>query len=129
MKTKSENALRTIGEISEIVEVPAHVIRFWETKFYQIKPIKIHNRRYYNLNNIILLKKIKHFLYEEKLSISEAVDILKKDQKDNLPKQLSLFEAYNDNPPIKTSSDDLSLIETKSRLIQARNRLNILLQK
>lgn len=129
MKTKSENALRTIGEISEIIEVPAHVIRFWETKFHQIKPIKIHNRRYYDLQNIELIKIIKHNLYEKKLSISEAVDLFKKPQKDIIPKQLNLFEVQNHNLAGKIFPNDLSLSEVRNKLNKAKNRLNALLQR
>ena len=71
---KNLEAYKTIGEVAEILSlsskqekvITTHTIRFWEKKFKQIKPKILNgNRRYYNLDNIELLKKI-HFLLKEK---------------------------------------------------------------
>ena len=71
---KHEDALKTIGEVSSIINIPVYVIRFWETKFKDIKPIKKNKgSRYYSNNQIDLLKKIKHLLYEKKLTIKGAI--------------------------------------------------------
>ncbi len=67
---KSGRAFRTIGEVSELLDLPQHVLRFWETRFTQIKPLKRGgNRRYYRPVDIELLRAIKTLLYEEGITI------------------------------------------------------------
>ncbi len=71
---KHEDALKTIGEVSYSIEVPVYVIRFWETKFKDLKPIKKKTgSRYYSKTQIELLKRIKYLLYEKKLTIKGAI--------------------------------------------------------
>tara|TARA_B100000989_G_scaffold232947_1_gene179709 strand:- start:39 stop:410 length:372 start_codon:yes stop_codon:yes gene_type:complete len=82
---KNLEAYKTIGEVAEILSlsskqekvITTHTIRFWEKKFKQIKPKILNgNRRYYNLDNIELLKKI-HFLLKEKgMTINGVKNIL-----------------------------------------------------
>jgi DNA-binding transcriptional MerR regulator len=72
-KMKSPNALRTISEASEILDVPQHVLRFWETKFTQIKPLKRNGgRRFYRPQDIDVLQQIKHLLYSQGYTIKGA---------------------------------------------------------
>ncbi len=67
---KKIDAYRTIGEVSEELEIEPHVLRFWEKRFSQIKPLKRSGgRRYYRKEDIDLLRKIKKLLYEEGLTI------------------------------------------------------------
>ena len=67
---KSDQAFRTITEAAEILDLPAHVLRFWESKFKYIKPMKRGGgRRYYRPEDINLLLGIKHLLYSEGLTI------------------------------------------------------------
>ena len=74
---KDLNALKTIGEVSQIIEVPVHVIRFWEKKFNSIKPIKkLGGNRYFDKNQISNLKIIKKLLHEERYSIEGANKVL-----------------------------------------------------
>ena len=71
---KHDNALKTIGEVSSLIDVPVYVIRFWETKFKDLNPIKKNKgSRYYSKDQIDLLKKIKYLLYEKKLTIKGAI--------------------------------------------------------
>ena len=71
---KHDDALKTIGEVSSLIEVPVYVIRFWETKFKYLNPIKKNKgSRYYSKDQIDLLKKIKYLLYEKKLTIKGAI--------------------------------------------------------
>jgi len=68
--TKSQQAFRTISEVSTELEVPAHVLRFWETKFPQIKPMKRGGgRRYYRPEDISLLKGVRAMLHVDGYSI------------------------------------------------------------
>ncbi len=72
-KEKSPNALRTISEASEILDVPQHVLRFWETKFNQVKPLKRNGgRRFYRPQDIDVLQQIKHLLYSQGYTIKGA---------------------------------------------------------
>ena len=67
---KSPDAFRTISEVAEDLELPQHVLRFWETRFTQIKPLKRGGgRRYYRPDDVDLLKGIRHFLYGEGYTI------------------------------------------------------------
>ena len=72
-KEKAPNALRTISEASEALDVPQHVLRFWETKFSQIKPLKRNGgRRFYRPMDIDILQQIKHLLYAQGYTIKGA---------------------------------------------------------
>ena len=67
---KSPAAYRTIGEVAEIVGVPQHVLRFWETRFSQLRPLKRSgNRRYYRPEDVALLQAIRVLLHEQGLTI------------------------------------------------------------
>lgn len=75
---KSPEAFRTISEVADTLDVPAHVLRFWESKFPQIKPIKRGGgRRYYRPDDVNLLKGIRHLLYTEGLTIKGVQKVLK----------------------------------------------------
>jgi len=75
---KSERAYRTIGEASEEVGVPAHVLRFWETKFHQIRPLKRSGgRRFYRPQDLALIQRIKTLLHEEGLTIKGVQKLLR----------------------------------------------------
>ncbi|PTV97121.1 MerR-like DNA binding protein [Rhodobacter aestuarii] len=77
--TKSAEAFRTISEVSELLDTPTHVLRFWETKFSQIKPVKrAGGRRYYRPNDVALIAGIKHMLQVDGLAIKEAQATLRK---------------------------------------------------
>ena len=66
---KSEQAYRTITEVSELLQVQPSVLRFWETQFSQIKPTKRMGRRYYTAEDVVLLARIRDYLYKEFLTI------------------------------------------------------------
>lgn len=67
---KSPQAFRTISEVAEELDVQQHVLRFWETKFPQIKPLKRGGgRRYYRPEDVEFLKRIQKLLYEDKYTI------------------------------------------------------------
>ena len=67
---KSAAAYRTISEVSEELDVPQHVLRFWETRFSQVRPLKRGGgRRYYRPEDVKLLRRIQKLLYEEGYTI------------------------------------------------------------
>ena len=79
MVQKAPGAYQTISEVSVQLDVPAHVLRFWESKFSVLKPLKRSGgRRYYRAEDIQLLKSIKSLLYDEGYTIKGAQNSLKK---------------------------------------------------
>ena len=75
---KSPNAFRTISEVSETLDVPAHVLRFWESKFPAVRPIKRGGgRRYYRPEDVTLLVGIRELLYEDGLTIKGVQKIFR----------------------------------------------------
>ncbi|KPQ11512.1 MAG: MerR HTH family regulatory protein [Saliniramus fredricksonii] len=75
---KSPDAFRTISEVAEDLDLPQHVLRFWETRFTQIKPLKrAGGRRYYRPSDIDLLQGIRRLLYAEGYTIKGVQRILK----------------------------------------------------
>ena len=95
---KGPDAYRTIGEASKEVGVEPYVIRFWETKFSQLRPIKRSGgRRFYRPSDINKLKTIKSFLYDSGLTIKGAIEQLKK----------STSTSTNPNIIIESSETDI----------------------
>ena len=75
---KSPEAYRTIGEVAEMLGVAQHVLRFWENRFAQIKPVKrAGNRRYYRPDDIALIRRIRELLHDEGYSIRGVQKLLK----------------------------------------------------
>ncbi|MFZ5734103.1 MAG: MerR family transcriptional regulator [Pseudomonadota bacterium] len=75
---KAPDAFRTISEVADDLDIPQHVLRFWETRFSQIKPMKRSGgRRYYRPDDVDLLKGIRHLLYGEGYTIRGVQRILK----------------------------------------------------
>ncbi|MEY3572185.1 MAG: hypothetical protein RJA77_100, partial [Pseudomonadota bacterium] len=63
----------TIGEVSELCQVKAHVLRYWEQEFSQLSPVKRRgNRRYYQHHEVVLIRRIRELLYDEGFTISGA---------------------------------------------------------
>jgi DNA-binding transcriptional MerR regulator len=75
---KAPEAFRTISEVSDQLDVPQHVLRFWEAKFAQVRPLKrAGGRRYYRPDDIDLLKGIRALLYNEGLTIKGVQKVLR----------------------------------------------------
>lgn len=78
---KAENAYRTITEVADLLQVPASVLRFWETQFHQIKPMKRMGRRYYQAEDVVLLARIRDYLYKEGFTIKGVQKRLRRSDK------------------------------------------------
>ena len=75
---KSPEAFRTISEVAEALDVPPHVLRFWETRFVQVKPVKRGGgRRYYRPEDVRLLRGIRGLLYDDGMTIKGVQKILR----------------------------------------------------
>lgn len=76
---KSKAAFRTIAEVAEELGIATHVLRFWETKFDQIKPMKRSGgRRYYRPDDVEVIKTIQHYLYNRRYTIEGVQKLFKR---------------------------------------------------
>jgi DNA-binding transcriptional MerR regulator len=76
--SKSADAFRTISEVAEWLDLPTHVLRFWESKFSQIKPVKrAGGRRYYRPRDMQLIGGLKTLLHDDGMTIRGAQKLLK----------------------------------------------------
>ena len=100
---KSPQAFRTISEVSSEINIPAHVLRFWEAKFPNINPLKRSgNRRYYRPEDIKLIIKIKTLLYDNGYTVKGVQKLLKENdnrnnEKNNIKEKLSSILKDIDN--------------------------------
>src|SRR6186713_2124466 len=95
---KSPEAFRTISEVADALDVPPHVLRFWETKFAQVKPVKRGGgRRYYRPEDIELLRHIHKLLYSEGYTIKGVQKLLKTHTKAEL--MSAARSSSNDDAP------------------------------
>jgi DNA-binding transcriptional MerR regulator len=88
---KSSGAFKTIGEVAAELGVQQHVLRFWESKFSQIKPLKRGGgRRYYRPEDIDVLKTIHHLLYDEGYTIKGVQKLFREQGKADIVEQNSV---------------------------------------
>ena len=75
---KAPDAFRTISEVADAIAIPAHVLRFWESRFPQIKPVKrAGGRRYYRPSDVALVAGIQQLLHKDGLTIRAVQQILR----------------------------------------------------
>lgn len=112
---KSPDAFRTISEVADHLDTPAHVLRFWESRFPQIKPVKrAGGRRYYRPSDVALLEGIKRLLHDEGLTIRGVQKILREQGirhvaglvEEPSPEQVALQVALGDLDPVETVALD-----------------------
>src|SRR5580693_5697491 len=78
MRAKSPDAFRTISEVAAELDVPQHVLRFWESRFIQVKPVKrAGGRRFYRPEDVDLLRGIRALLYSDGLTIRGVQKVMK----------------------------------------------------
>lgn len=132
---KSKAAFRTIAEVAEELGVATHVLRFWETKFPQIKPMKRSGgRRYYRPDDVKLVSIIKNFLYDKRYTIEGVQKVFKEKGVKNLlgeEIQKDFFAEEADNVELDDNSRELvsSLIaelkSMKEELAQALTKAEV----
>jgi DNA-binding transcriptional MerR regulator len=112
---KSPDAFRTISEVADHLDTPAHVLRFWESRFPQIKPVKrAGGRRYYRPTDVALLEGIKRLLHDEGLTIRGVQKILREQGirhvaelvEEPSAEQVALEVALGDLDPVETVAMD-----------------------
>ncbi|HNO75810.1 MerR family transcriptional regulator [Nitrosomonas mobilis] len=96
----------TIGEVSELCLVKPHVLRYWEQEFTQLNPIKRRNRRYYQHQEVILIRRIRELLYDQGFTINGA--------RNHLPseKNGATFLMADDSPPVS----EIALVAVKQEI-------------
>ena len=109
---KSSDAYKTIGEVSELLQIPQHILRFWEDSFTQLKPLKRKGgRRLYSESDINLLRRIKVLLYEEGYSIKGVKKYLSKNKIDNIKTEGKLKVSEEVSLKLKDIVDNLNKIK------------------
>ncbi len=112
MNSKSPEAFRTISEVSKDLSLPQHVLRFWETKFIQIKPIKRGGgRRYYRPEDIKLLRGIKSLLYNDGYTIRGVQKVIKEAGTKRILRNEVGNNSFTDNEinTMQDGSDNISI--------------------
>lgn len=131
---KSKDAFRTIAEVADELGIATHVLRFWETKFSQIQPMKRSGgRRYYRPDDVELVRKIKYYLYDKRYTIEGVQKVIKEKglkallgeeiQKDFFAESLEQIDLSEKNKELlnEVSSELKSLSESlKSTLEQIK---------
>ena len=116
---KSPGAFRTISEVAEDLDLPAHVLRFWETKFSQVRPLKRGGgRRYYRPEDVQLLSHIRSLLYDEGYTIKGVQKLmregnLKKSDLAPSPSDMASFEANSLKSEIQDAIDELEALKAE----------------
>lgn len=116
---KSKSAFRTIAEVADELDVATHVLRFWESKFPQIKPMKRNGgRRYYRPDDVELVRKIRDLLYNQRYTIEGVQKLIKE-------KGLKAFIGEEIMPDFFDVPEDVALGEdVRALLTSVVNELN-----
>ena len=107
---KAPSAFRTISEVADTLDLPQHVLRFWETKFKQIRPMKRGGgRRYYRPEDVALLRRIQSLLYDEGYTIKGVQKLLRDGalKKADLPEETSVAKNDDLDSEVKSAIDEL----------------------
>ena len=116
---KSPDAFRTIGELSEELGVAQHILRYWETRFPQLKPLqRAGNRRYYRPADVELVKRIHRLLNQEGYTVRGVQQLLKANGRRDEPGPVAQPQP---EPPISVPAESPSF--DVGRLVELRDRL------
>jgi len=119
---KSPNAFRTISEVADGIGIPQHVLRFWESKFSQIKPMKRGGgRRYYRPEDVEIIDAIRRLLHDDGYTIKGAQKLLREHGVKAVIQQTYVnqnveHQAKGGEPPIVANTDDVSLASIRDTL-------------
>ena len=123
MTDKSSDAFRTISEVSAALDVPPHVLRFWETKFSNLRPLKRSgSRRYYRPDDIAVLLRIRDLLYKDGFTIKGAQRFLK--SKEALAPTGALADAMSDIKASDFAAVQAILDSARKRLMSLKDQLH-----
>jgi DNA-binding transcriptional MerR regulator len=126
---KSPNAFRTISEVADGIGIPQHVLRFWESKFSQIKPMKRGGgRRYYRPEDVEIIEAIRRLLHDDGYTIKGAQKLLREHGVKAVVHRTytsTIVEEDNTAPDViaVANTDDVSLTSIRDNLQVTRNNL------
>ena len=124
---KSKSAFKTIAEVAEVLGVATHVLRFWETKFSQIKPMKATGgRRYYRPDDVEILKLIKGLLYDRRFTIEGAQHFIKEKGLKNLLGSEEIQKDFFEKDQNEEDKSSLLTVEAHEAIEQDIDRLKLL---
>lgn len=131
--SKSKSAFKTIAEVADELKVATHVLRFWETKFTQIKPMKVNGWRYYRPDDVEVLKLIKNLLYGNRYTIEGAQQLIKEKGLKNLlgeaQIQKDFFAAESEEVPAAANCHVAPVCANVDEIADAVHDLRMLREK
>ena len=120
---KDPEAFRTIGELSEELGVAQHILRYWESKFPQLKPLqRAGNRRYYRPSDVALARRIHHLLANEGYTVRGVQKLLREQPRTEEPSVSGETAPAPEPAMFSASGADSGSVDVE-RLIQLRDRL------
>ena len=130
---KAARAFRTITEVAAELNVPTHVLRFWEKKFPELDPVqRVNGRRYYRSEDVALLKKIEYLLHKEGYTIKGVQKLLKEGTINVVvDSRLNSENRVDSGPPLRVDEEGLP-IEPKPELdsvITELEEISVILKK
>ena len=134
---KSPNAFRTISEVADSIGIPQHVLRFWESKFSQIKPMKRGGgRRYYRPEDVEIIDAIRRLLHDDGYTMKGAQKLLREHGVKAVVQQTYVVQTTEERPPVvpEASNEVIpagegSLKSIRDRLAKTRKELQIALKE
>jgi len=122
MNDKASDAFKTISEVSAMLDVPQHVLRFWESKFSSLRPLKRSGgRRYYRPDDIAVLRRIRELLYVDGFTIKGAQKLVRS----KASASALITVASTEDMPAPTLQDAIAMLdEVKMRLANIKRQLN-----
>ena len=125
--TKAPSAFRTISEVAGELDLPQHVLRFWETKFSQLKPMKRGGRRrYYRPEDITLLLYIRSLLYDDGYTIKGVQKLLRQSSLGRAVTDTQKTAVQNTPTVLSASKTDVQSIATQRAVSAAVTELEAL---
>jgi DNA-binding transcriptional MerR regulator len=122
MNDKANDAFKTISEVSALLEVPQHVLRFWESKFSSLRPLKRSGgRRYYRPDDVAVLRRIRQLLYVDGFTIKGAQKLVRSKAAASKPNALTT----ENNASGKGLAAAMAMLDdVKTRLAALKQQLN-----
>lgn len=123
--TKSPDAFRTISEVAEWLDRPAHVLRFWESKFTQVKPIKrAGGRRYYRPEDMMLLGGIKRLLHDDGMTIKGVQKMLREQGVKHVAEMSQPLDAVSEPDALVPSPEKLAALQAEAEPVESAQLLH-----
>jgi len=123
---KSADAFRTISEVAQELEIPQHVLRFWESRFPQLRPLKrAGGRRYYRPDDVILLRRIRQCLYDQGYTIKGVQKLLREGalKSETAMRSTGGVAVTPAAPRVKDGGNRTQLVELRRELVELRDLL------